>query len=483
MRDSHNNNKFSLAKVALKAPSTDNLITELSGTVNDVFKDAVYVRNADADSERYDSESHLVVMHKTQDPFTLEDGTNDAQAKRMSLAKVLAESPVKFNKYSVMTKFTAPFYGGFDGLNILDRDSYFMNDRASSTEDDGISGENGKASDSGFVSGIKGTAIADVAAKTDLMQGYEDSNNIVASYKNAVRIMTDGLVVNHNILSIPDIKDLAITDFVKRRVEDYGKALFLMDIPQYNLSSERIFVDSFGKANGRADVDVTSSKFDKREVNSSYVASYFPDVKVLDSGDDDEAAVNSRRTIRVPPSIIALGALAKTDDESQPWFAPAGFSRGALNSISSIDVRLNAEDRDTLYEARINPIANFPNKQFVIFGQKTSQLARTALDRVNVRRLVLEVKRRIELIAQRLLFEQNNSSTRASFVQDASLQLAGIQVNQGVEDFRVVMDETNNTSEDVDNNRLNGKIIIVPTRAVEFIAIDFVIINSGVEFF
>ena len=203
---------------------------------------------------------------------------------------------------------------------------------------------------------------------------------------------------------------------------------------------------------------------------------------VLDSSDSDEGAVNSRRSIKVPSSIVALGALAKTDSISQPWFAPAGFSRGALETITSTVVRLNAADRDTLYEARINPIANFPNKQFVIFGQKTSQLARTALDRVNVRRLVLEVKRQIGLIAQRLLFEQNNKATRDRFIASASSRLATIQLGQGIEDFRVVMDSTNNSSEDVDNNRLNGKIIIVPTRAIEFIAIDFVITNAGVEF-
>ena len=370
-----------------------------------------------------------------------------------------------------MAKFTAPIHGGFDGVNILDRDSYYMTDRSASTE------TGGKAGDGGFTSGLSGTSDA-----TGFMQGTEDNNNIVASFKNAIRIMTDDMVVNHNILVIPNIRDSFVTDFAKRKVEDYGKAIYLMDIPQYTADSVRIFVDSRGIESGRPDVDTTSSLFDMREVNSSYSAVYFPDVKVLDSGDDDEAAVNSRRTIKVPPSIIALGALAKTDDETQPWFAPAGFSRGALNTISSIDVRLNAEDRDTLYEARINPIANFPNKQFVIFGQKTTQLARTALDRVNVRRLVLEVKRRIELIAQGLLFEQNNSRTRSSFVESSTAQLASIQINQGIEDFRVVMDDSNNTAEDVDNNRLNGKIIIVPTRAVEFIAIDFVITNSGVEF-
>ena len=195
-----------------------------------------------------------------------------------------------------------------------------------------------------------------------------------------------------------------------------------------------------------------------------------------------EELSNAKLAFASEQQIVALGALALTDSISQPWFAPAGFSRGALESISSISVRLNAEDRDTLYESRINPIANFPNKQFVIFGQKTTQLKRTALDRVNVRRLVLEIKRRIELIAQGLLFEQNNSKTRNRFISSASSQLANIQINQGIEDFRVIMDDTNNTAQDVDNNRLNGQIVIVPTRAIEFIAIDFVITNSGVEF-
>jgi len=460
--DSHNNNKFSLAKVALKGAS----LTTITGNIADVFKDAVYIRNADVTaSTLYDASTHLIKMAGTTDDI-------DEGASRVSLAKLLAEDPVKFNKYSLMMKFTSPVYGGFDGLNIFDRDSYFMTDLSSS-----VFATGGKAAALGFTSALKGTDD-----QTGVMQGEEDANNIVASYKNATRIMTDELVSNHNVLVIPGIRDRFITDYVKDRIEDYGKAIYIMDLEQYDAGGVRVFVNSRGIESSRPDVENTSSEFNMREVNSSYTASYFPDVRVKDSGDDDEAAVNSRRVIKVPPSIIALGALAKTDSEAKPWFAPAGFSRGALESITSIDVRLNAEDRDTLYEARINPIANFPNKQFVIFGQKTSQLARTALDRVNVRRLVLEVKRRIGLIAQSLLFEQNNTKTRQNFIANTSGQLASIQINQGIEDFRVVMDDTNNTAEDVDNNRLNGKIIIVPTRAVEFIAIDFVITNSGVEF-
>jgi hypothetical protein len=467
LSDEHNNNKFSLAKVAL--PFSD-FVSNVAGTANDVFKSAVYVRNADVNSGLYDADRHLIFMSHNSDPLA-----GDAAQNRVTLAALLAEDSLKFNKYSIMAKFTAPMGGGFDGLNIFDRDSYFMTDRAASQE------TNGKAGSNGFNSAIEGTHNSD--SITGVMQGAEDSNNVIASYKNAIRIMTDDLVVNHNVLVIPNVRDKFVTDFVKDRIEEnYGKAIYLMDLDQYNEDGDRVFVDARGVESSRPDVVNTSSKFDLREVDSSYVATYFPDVRVLDSGDEDEAAVNARRSIRVPSSIVALGALALTDSVSQPWFAPAGFTRGALTSISSTLVRLNAEDRDTLYEARINPIANFPNKQFVIFGQKTTQLRRTALDRVNVRRLVLEIKRRIEIIAQSLLFEQNNSKTRDAFVNSSTKQLASIQINQGIEDFRVIMDGTNNSAQDVDNNRLNGQIIIVPTRAVEFIAIDFVITNSGVEF-
>ncbi len=475
--DSHNNNKFSLAKVSLNK----NDLASVTGTLNDIFKDAVYMRNADAGNDTmYSAADHLIKMGAAGiDQFG--DDTD-----RVSLAKLLSEDAVKFNKYNLVAKFTAPFYGGFDGLNILDSDSYYMTDLSASIETNLASSlANGKAHKNGFSSGILKTALTETSASnttSELVQGFEDRNNIVASFRNAITIMTDEMVINHNVLSLPGIRDPFLTDFAKQRVEAYGRAMYLMDIPQYDKETLRIFVNERGIADARPDVSETAARFELREVNSSYVATYFPDANVLDSSDSDEGAVNVRRSVRVPPSVVALGALAKTDDVAQPWFAPAGFTRGALETITSIDVRLNSEDRDTLYESRINPIANFPNKQFVIFGQKTSQLAKTALDRVNVRRLVLEVKRQIGLIAQRLLFEQNNKATRDAFIASSSQRLAGIQLGQGIEDFRVIMDETNNSSEDVDNNRLNGKIIIVPTRAVEFIAIDFVITNAGVEF-
>ena len=311
------------------------------------------------------------------------------------------------------------------------------------------------------------------------MQGEEENNNVVVSYKNAIKIMTDEMVVNNNVLILPGIRDSIVTNYAAKRVKEYGKAIFLLDIPHYTADGTRIFNSARGVAGGTPDVDVTSTNFVTQELNSSYVATYFPDVTITDQGD---FADGNKRRIRVPSSIVALGALAQTDAAGTPWFAPAGFSRGALRNVRSLDVRLSALDRDVLYEAKINPIANFPNNQFVIFGQKTTQIARTALDRVNVRRLMIKIKSDIQRIAQGLLFEQNDAKTRGRFIKATSETLQRIRVGQGIEDFRVIMDDTNNSEEDVENNRLNGKIIIVPTRAVEFIAMDFVITNSGVEF-
>jgi phage tail sheath protein FI len=177
-----------------------------------------------------------------------------------------------------------------------------------------------------------------------------------------------------------------------------------------------------------------------------------------------------------------LGALGFNDKVAYPWFAPAGFNRGSLTAVRNVDVRLSSGDRNTLYDARINPIASFPNEGFVIFGQKTLQIAQSALDRVNVRRMLLEVKRLVLRAANQLVFEQNTPATRQRFVGQVRPLLSVVQAQAGIESFDVVMDETNNTQADVESNRLNGRIVVKPTRSIEYIAIDFVITNSGVIF-
>lgn len=435
-KDSNNYNKFSLSRVRF---GTETALSSISDVLSLEGKKLYYDRkNADT---------------------------------TFSLSDLLEEDAVKFNRMSVFAKFTVPMQGGWHGLNPFDSDMARMTDRSASNE------VGGKAI--AFSSQLLSTTITDSGLP---MHGVENLSNNVVSYKNAIRALTDVMVTNNNVLVVPGIRCPLVTDFAARRVKEYGKSIYIMDIPAHDKLGTRLFVDSEGRQDGRTDVLSTADAFNTRNIDNSYVATYFPDVMILDAGDDPDGLLINQRVVRAPASVAALSAIAATDAVSSPWFAPAGFGRGGLARVKGLDVRLNTKNRDDLYESRINPVANFPNNQFVIFGQKTTQIARTALDRVNVRRLVLEVKRRIELIAQGLLFAQNNQATRDRFISSASLELAQIQLNSGIEGYRVIMDSTNNTDADVDNNRLNGKIIIVPTRAVEFIQIDFVITNSGVSY-
>ena len=377
---------------------------------------------------------------------------------RITMATLVHSSSTVFNRFQDFNKFSTCFYGGFDGVNILDQDNRFMRDRATSSETGGKAGD----SYSGGL-GLAGT-------NDGSLSGTGKNNSIVKSFRSAVDIMTDPMASRVNILAIPGMRDTFITDYAMDKVKDYSMAIYLLDMLNYDKDANRLFDDSEAKV----DVRESAEQFEARAIDNNYTATYFPDVFLVDPA--------NRSHVKVPPSVVALGALAFNDKVAYPWFAPAGFNRGALEAVANVDVRLNAGDRDALYDARINPIAVFPAGGFVIFGQKTLQMAKSALDRVNVRRLLLEVKRLVTAVSNKLLFEQNNASTRARFVNQVTPLLALVQAQAGVEQFRVVCDDTNNGAEDVESNKMNGRIVIVPTRAVEFIAIDFIVTNSGVSF-
>ena len=433
--DLFNDNKFTLSRVALSTTS----MTNLTGSANQHMLEAAYIRNKYPETKTY----------------TINDGTLSG---RFTFATLISSSSVKFNRFTPYAKFTVPFYGGFDGINILDKDEYYLNDRAAATD------PGGKAGDS-ITNGL-----GLVGTNDGSMMGKGAQNNAVFSYNKAVSIMTDPMTVRHNLLAIPGIRDPYITDEAMAGVKAYSLAMYVMDIQHYDEDGNRLFPDE----EARPDVRETVEQFEGRRVDNNYTATYFPDVFI------DDATNN--KPVFVPSSVAAYGALAYNDSVSFPWFAPAGFNRGALGFVRNTEVRLTSGDRDNLYDARINPIANFPDGGYVIFGQKTLQINRSALDRVNVRRMLLEVKRQISGIAEKLLFEPNNANTRARFISAAAPILSLIQAQSGIEKFSIVMDDTNNTQQDVESNRLNGRIVVVPTRAIEFIAIDFIITNAGVEF-
>lgn len=428
--DQFNDNKFTLAKVAF----SNTAISQLTGTINDHMREAAYVRDANIDLASYTIPSVI--------------------GNRITFATLLAKGTAPdFNRFSPYAKFTNMMFGGYDGLNFLDRDARRMNDKATSF--DALGGAEPSYVSPGMLTNMNGT-------------GQNNSN--VMSYRTAIDIMTEPMAVNVNVLAVPGIRETFITDYAMQRVRDYGLAFYVMDIPSYDDTATRLYDDS----TNRPDVDKTAAAVDTRAIDNNYAGTYFPNVFI-----DDKT---NRRRVKVPASVAALGALAFNDRVAYPWFAPAGFNRAALDFVTNVEVRLSVPDRDRLQDSRINPIATFPKLGYVIYGQKTLQIAKSALDRVNVRRLLLEVKRIIISIANKLAFDQNTPAVRNKFVSDSVQQLGLIQAQAGIETFRVVCNETNNTQEDVEANRMRGRVVIVPTRVIEFISLDFIITSSGIAF-
>jgi hypothetical protein len=443
--DEFNDNKFTLAKVATS--QTGNGLAGVfnssvfTGSAEQVMLESAYIRNG---------------FPRTTDYAISGTGPN---TYRYTLASLIATSSVLFNRFTSYAKFTNIFYGGFDGLNILNRDQFYFRDRAFSSD------AGGRA-----VNADPNIGLQSPGGTTPNPFGAGRLNNNVASVNAATRIITDPFLTEINLLAIPGVRDSFVTDEALALSKNNGLIMYVMDLVKYDSSGNRLYDDSAA----RPDPGRVAEQFNSRAVDNNYGATFFPDVNIEDT-------VNNFR-VKVPASIAAVGALGYNDKVAFPWFAPAGFNRGALSFVSNVETRLSQDDRDTLYDARINPIAVFPTGGFVVFGQKTLQQARSALDRINVRRLLLEVKRVVGSTAQNLLFEPNNAQTRARFIAGITPQLALIQSQQGLDSFKVVCDGSNNSDADVEASKLNGKIIIVPTRTVEFIAIDFIVTNSGVQF-
>jgi phage tail sheath protein FI len=183
----------------------------------------------------------------------------------------------------------------------------------------------------------------------------------------------------------------------------------------------------------------------------------------------------------VPPSVLIGGVLAQNDFVSKPWYAPAGLTRGGVPALQTA-INLSQAQRDTLYENRVNPIASFPNQNIVVWGQKTLQVSASALDRVNVRRLLIAVKKFIASSTRFLVFDQNTDATRKRFISIVEPYLLDVQRNAGLSAFRVVMDASNNTPDLIDRNILYGQLFLQPTRTAEFIVLDFNIQPTGAAF-
>ncbi|MFA6049827.1 MAG: hypothetical protein WC761_01400 [Candidatus Paceibacterota bacterium] len=438
-KDTFNNNKFTLARVALGNTS----FAQITASANVHMREACYIRNGSPDATEYK--------------------ITDGSTARLTLASLVhsGTQAMLFNKFSDYAKFTVYMYGGFDGTNTLDPHAATFDDRSTSTEARGSIYGNSNASFSspGFNFNQNGVGI---------------NNNQIYSYRVAADIITNTIASNINLLAIPGQREPLVTDYVSDDVENYGLAVYLMDIPNYNSDGNRIFDGETANSATYIDVENTADEFETRALDNTIVASYFPDVVIDDS--------KSGRKVTVPASVAALAAIGYNDKVAYSWFAPAGFNRAALNFVSLTKTRLKQEDRDRMYQVRVNPIVKFPNEGYVIFSQKTLDANATALDSINVQRMVLEVQRQIIDVGNRLIFEQLSPGLYAEFVAKVTPILANVQNRQGLKQFRVVCDVTNNSELDRENNRMNVKIFLLPVKAIEFIQLDFIITRNGVSF-
>ena len=286
-----------------------------------------------------------------------------------------------------------------------------------------------------------------------------DSQGLVGSdYNDAIALLASQDEYQYNVISVPGLNNQdhasQITSVMNNAISR-GDNIAVIDLVRYNQPINTVTTQAGG-------------------IDNSYTATYWPWLQTVDP--------NSGQLVYIPASTFIPGVYAFTDASSDPWFAPAGITRGGMGQVVRAERKLTSTNRDTLYEANVNPIATFPSQGVVVFGQKTLQKAASALDRVNVRRLLITLKGYISQIADNLVFEQNTIATRQNFLTQVNPYLESVQQRQGLYAFKVVMDESNNTPDVIDRNELIGQIFLQPTRTAEFIMLDFNVLPTGATF-
>jgi phage tail sheath protein FI len=277
-----------------------------------------------------------------------------------------------------------------------------------------------------------------------------------ADYITAFNLLDNRDEYQFNVLSAPGIGlDCSAASTFISTVENRGDAIAIIGTGIYNTSITTAVQNAAGQS-------------------SNYAATYYPWVQLFSS--------NVGKALWCPPTTIMSGVYAFNDQVGAEWFAPAGLNRGGVPSVLRAEKRLSQSDRDTLYGANVNPLATFPGEGVVVFGQKTLQRKATALDRVNVRRLLIALKGYIGQVGNNLVFEQNTNVTRNRFLSQVNPYLESVVQRQGLYAYKVVMDDSNNTPDVIDRNQLVGQIYIQPTKTAEFIILNFNVLPTGATF-
>ena len=333
-------------------------------------------------------------------------------------------------------KFRCLFQGGFDGVNIFDKEK------------------------------AEFTGVASLREGGDETGTNKYTGPTVMAYRRACDVLTDKSAVEFQVLALPGQRASVVTDYALSACEERFDALYLMDIVEKDASLNVIESNSI-----KPHVRNTVLEFSGRGLDSSFGAAYFPDVMVRRPSDG--------ASVSVPPSVGMLGVLSRNDQISAPWFAPAGLNRGRLNS-TGVKVQMNRDLLDELYDADINPIYEPAGRagEVYAFGQKTLMQDSSALDRINVRRLLIDIRRKVKRIGESLLFEPNRASTLARFSALVEPIMADVQSRQGVARYKVQIDSSTTTQNDIENNTIRGKIYLQPLKSIEFISLDFVVANT-----
>jgi len=306
---------------------------------------------------------------------------------------------------------------------------------------------------------------------------FEGSNNKfydkIVSPNNIQGIPADAYTQSLNLLANTDLYRYNIIAFPGINTQLGGTAATVITTAISNAEERGDHLVIFDTSNyGQTSATAVATRTDG--YNSSYAATYWPWGQVVDP--------DTGQRVFVPASTAVIGAYAFNDSLGETWTAPAGVNRGVLTNVIRTEKTVTKAERDTLYDARVNPLATFPGTGVVVFGQRTLQKASSALDRINVRRLLISLKDQIGNIGKTLVFENNTTATRNSFVSQATAYLESVQQRQGLYAFKVVMDDTNNTPDVIDRNQLVGQVFVQPAKTAEFVILDFTLLPTGAEF-
>ena len=312
---------------------------------------------------------------------------------------------------------------------------------------------------SGSFGAATGTPFAERTANFYEAINATDSQGVTGSdYTTMLNLLANQDEYSFNLITIPGLNksdhSSQVTTLINN-AQNRGDNLAVVDMDGYGTALSTIVSTAAG-------------------IDSSYAATYWPWLQTPDPDTGDN--------VWVPASAMIPAVYAFNDNSSEAWFAPAGFNRGGLATVVRAERKLTQGNRDTLYNGKVNPIATFPNQGVVVFGQKTLQKRASALDRVNVRRLLIELKSYISQVGDNLVFEQNTIATRNNFLAQVNPYLESVQQRQGLYAFKVVMDESNNTADVIDRNELIGQIYIQPTRTAEYVILDFNVLPTGATF-